>query len=430
MRILYITAGAAGMYCGSCLIDNALAAELIRRGHDVSLVPLYTPTLTDETNVSQRRVFFGGLSVYLEQYSKVFRHTPWLLDRLWDSASVIRAFSGRTITPNPEMLGALTVSMLQGENGNQRKELKKLLHWLRSQAPPDVVHLQSSLLFGLVGPVRAALNRPVFVTLQGEDWFLEQLKSPFKQEALQILQTKAKTVDVFVSYTNSYAERMAALLGTPRAKIKIVPMGLNLAEFQHQESLDFSEPLKVGYFARIAPEKGLDLLCEAYRILRQTPGMPKTRLDVAGYLAPEHETYLASLEARMRSWGLASEFRYHGSLGRAEKLQFIRQLNVFSVPVRFEDPKGLPVLEAMASGVPVVQPKRGAFCEILNKASGGILVEPESAESLANGLRSVLVNRDLRRQLSERGREGVSRFHSISGMAEQTLKLYQASLAT
>ncbi|NOT60097.1 MAG: glycosyltransferase family 1 protein, partial [Acidobacteria bacterium] len=64
MRILYFTAGAAGMYCGSCLRDNALATELMRQGHDVTLVPLYTPTLTDEPNVSQEKVLFGGISVY------------------------------------------------------------------------------------------------------------------------------------------------------------------------------------------------------------------------------------------------------------------------------------------------------------------------------------------------------------------------------
>ena len=74
------------MYCGSCLRDNALAAELIARGHDVTLLPVYTPTLTDEPNVSAGRpVFFGGISVYLQQHFAFFRHTPWLLDRLWDS---------------------------------------------------------------------------------------------------------------------------------------------------------------------------------------------------------------------------------------------------------------------------------------------------------------------------------------------------------
>ena len=67
MKILPITGGAARMYCGSCMKDNALAAELIRQGHDVILLPLYTPTRSDEPNVSHGKVFFGGISVYLQE---------------------------------------------------------------------------------------------------------------------------------------------------------------------------------------------------------------------------------------------------------------------------------------------------------------------------------------------------------------------------
>ena len=79
MRLLLLSAGAASMYCGSCMRDNALASALIRRGHDVTLLPFYTPTLTDEENVSRReRVFFGGISVFLEQHLALFRHTPAL----------------------------------------------------------------------------------------------------------------------------------------------------------------------------------------------------------------------------------------------------------------------------------------------------------------------------------------------------------------
>ena len=94
MKILSITAGAAGMYCGSCARDNALARELMSRGHDVTLVPVYTPTRTDEPNVCRPNVLFGGISVYLEQYVSLFRKTPRFLDRLWDSPRVINALPG------------------------------------------------------------------------------------------------------------------------------------------------------------------------------------------------------------------------------------------------------------------------------------------------------------------------------------------------
>src|SRR5438552_11722710 len=122
MRILSITAGAAGMDCGSCLRDNALAIELLRRGHEVTLLPLYTPTKVDEENVSRDRVLFGGISIYLQQHLALFRHLPPALDRLWDSPAVIRAFASRAVTTDPKLLGTLTISMLEGPNGGLRKE--------------------------------------------------------------------------------------------------------------------------------------------------------------------------------------------------------------------------------------------------------------------------------------------------------------------
>lgn len=94
-------------------------------GHDVTLVPLYTPTLTDESNVSQDKIFFGGISVYLEQNWALFRKTPWLLDRLWDSKVALKAAAKRTIPVDPHFLGAMTVSMLEVENGRSQKRASK-----------------------------------------------------------------------------------------------------------------------------------------------------------------------------------------------------------------------------------------------------------------------------------------------------------------
>src|SRR5437867_7428696 len=171
MRLLSITAGAAGMYCGSCSRDNALAVELLARGHDVTLLPLYTPTNPDETNVSRNRVLFGGISIYLQQHLALFRKMPRFLDRLWDSPSVIRAFAGRSLSTDPKLLGDLTLSMLEGERGVLRKEFDKLLEWLSAEPVPDVINLPNSLLIGLAGPLKRALRRPLVCTLQGEDLF-------------------------------------------------------------------------------------------------------------------------------------------------------------------------------------------------------------------------------------------------------------------
>jgi hypothetical protein len=163
MRLLLLSAGAASMYCGSCMRDNALASALMKRGHEVTLLPFYTPTLTDEDNVSrQERVFFGGISVFLEQHLSLFRHTPALLDRLWDAPWVIKALSSGSIAVDPKMLGALTVSTLKGEDGRQRKEIEKLLEWVREEPRPDVVNVPTLLLIG--APHQARLGDAPIVT--------------------------------------------------------------------------------------------------------------------------------------------------------------------------------------------------------------------------------------------------------------------------
>ena len=425
MKLLYITAGAAGMYCGSCLRDNALAAELIAQGHDVSLVPIYTPILTDEADVSQQRVFFGGISVYLQQHMQLFRKTPWLLDKLWDSTFALKMAARRSIPVNPRLLGELTVSMLEGEDGHQSKELLKLIHWLKNEAPPDCINLPNSLLISLAGPIKKALGRPVCCTLQGEDLFLSGLEDAYRERSLELIRANIEHVDGFIAVSEYYAGFMSDYLGIPKSKIHIVPLGINTEDFKAKER-SASDIFKVGFFARVAPEKGLHVLCEAYKQLRSRPDAPKATLEVAGYLAPEHKPYLKAIERQMKEWGYADEFHYRGALDRQEKVEFLRNLDVMSVPATYDEPKGLSLLEAMACGVPVVQPRRGSFTEVIEKTRGGILVEPDAAQSLADGLLTIWKNPSLADELGHNGFEGVRKHYSVARMADRALEVYDS----
>lgn len=428
VKILYLTGGAGRMYCGSCLRDNALATELISRGHDVLLMPVYTPTYTDEPNVSQNRVVLGGISAYLEQYVPFFRKSPVWLDRLWDSKTVLSLASRGSISTNPKMLGEMTVSVLKGEHGFQHKEINKLIDWLKSQTLPDVISLPYSLLLGLAGPLKRALNRPICCTLQGEDLFLDGLHEPYRTQALDLIRSHIQHVDAFLPVSEYYAEFTPGYLGIPSDKITVVPLGINLEGFEAKEP-NGTGPFTVGYLARVAPEKGLHLLTEAYRLLRQKHNVSEARLEVAGYMAPECRSYLDDIKRRFSDWGLGTEFSYRGVLDRAEKIAFLRTLDVFSVPATYDEPKGVSLLEAMACGVPLVQPRRGAFTEIVGKTSGGLLVEPDDAESLANGLLNIFQNRPLAEELSRNGARGVRQHYSAAHMADRALEAYESVLS-
>jgi glycosyltransferase involved in cell wall biosynthesis len=432
MKILYITAGAAGMYCGSCLRDNALATELNRQGHDVTLLPLYTPTLTDEPNVSNGKTFFGGISVYLEQRSPIFRFTPRWLDKIWDSQLALKAASKRSIAVDPDSLSELTISILKGERGNQGKEIGKLVDWLKTQPSPDVVDMQNSMLIGLAKPIKEATRSPVCCTLQGEDLFLDGMREPYHSQALELIHEHAKYVDAFIAVSDYYAGHMAGYLGVPREKIHVVPLGINLKDYEAisaplrpRENGDFT----IGYFARVAPEKGLRELAEAYRLLRKRDDFPPARLEVAGYLAPEHKGYLREIERDMQKWGFAGEFHYHGALEREAKLRFFQNIDVLSVPTTYAEAKGLSVIEAMASGVPVVQPAKGSFPEIVERTGGGLLCEPNDAASLTEAIYSLWKNPELANDLAKRGVAGVRKHYSVSQMASRALEVY-AGLAS
>src|SRR4030095_10216289 len=357
MKILYLTGGAGQMYCGSCLRDNALATELLSRGHQVTLLPVYTPTLTDEVNVSQDKVFFGGISVYLEQYLPPFRNSPKWLDRFWDSKTMLQLASRRSISTSPKMLGEMTVSMLRGEQGFQHKEISKLLEWLKNEDKPDVISLPYTLLLGLAKPLKESLGRPICCTLQGEDLFLEGLQEPYRSESKKLIESQLQHVDAFISVSEYYAEFMPGYLGIPRNKIRVVPLGINLDGYEKKEPSS-DGTLKIGYFARIAPEKGLHVLADAYQRMRKSGSLTNARMEVAGYLAPEYQRYLHDIESGFKNSGLGEEFTYSGVLDRQQKISFLQSLDVLSVPATYNEPKGIFLLEAMACGVPVVQPRR------------------------------------------------------------------------
>ena len=424
MRILSLTAGAASMYCGSCLRDNALAAELIRQGHDVTLLPFYTPTLTDEENVSrQGQVFFGGISVYLEQHLSWFRTSPRFVDRLIDRPGVIKAFTSGSIAVDPKQLGEMTVSTLRGPNGHQRKEIDKLIEFVAGEPAPDVVNIPYTLLISLTAPLKRALGRPVVITLQGEDLFLEALPEPYRTEALGLVRSQIADVDLFIAVSEYYARFMRDYLHIPEAKMRVAPLGVNISDLS-VTTRTTREPFTIGYFARVAPEKGLHNLAEAYRILRTSKGLPPSRLVAGGYLAPEHKPYLADIAESLRAAGLGDEFVYRGAIDRAKKVQFFHDIDVLSVPSPYHEPKGLYLLEAMACGVPVVQPNHGAFPEIIARTGGGLLSRSEAPPDVADSIYELWKDPARARELGRRGAEGVRNYYTVTHMAHAVVKAY------
>jgi glycosyltransferase involved in cell wall biosynthesis len=425
MRIAYIAAGAAGMYCGSCLHDNTLAAALLELGEEVLLVPTYTPLRTDEASVSIDRVFFGGINVYLQQKSALFRHTPWWFDRLLDHPALLERATRGASSVDPTQLGDMTVSMLLGEAGNQRKELEKLVHWLLTDVKPDVVHLSNSMQLGMARLLRERCGPPVVCQLSGEDLFLEKLRPPYHDQARKVLRERAGDADAFVAINRYYADFMIDYLAIDRAKVHVIPHGLKLDGHGQRLEKRPGEPRVIGYFARVCADKGLHLLVEACELLARRADVPPFVLHAAGYLGAGDRSYLEQLELRADTGPLAGRFKYHGELDRAGKIAFLQSLDMLSVPTVYRESKGLPPLEAMANGVPVVLPDHGSFSEMVADTGGGLLCRPHDSADLAEKLAELLADPRRAAQLGTAGQQAIHDRYHAAAMARQTVKLYQ-----
>ncbi len=407
------------MYCGSCLRDNRVAATLLAQGRDVLLVPLYTPIRTDEAEVNAEQVFYGGVNVYLEQKSALFGKLPrWLrglLDSPWLLRRVMR-FAGDT---KPADLGPLTVSMLRGEHGAQRAELGQLIDGLREMRP-DVVNLPDLLFLGVARELKAALRVPVVCTLTGEDIFLDAMVEPFRSQAMSLIRERAVEVDAFVAVTRYFAEHSVTRFGLPRDRVHVVPMGIDVADVPARER----EPegvFTIGYFARVCTEKGLWNLCEAFTRLRREGR--DCRLRAGGYVGDR--AYLERVRAFLSDQGEVDRFEYVGELDRAGKFEFLRSLHVFSVPTVYHEAKGLYVLEALACGVPVVQPRHGSFPELVEATDGGVLYDPGDPAALADSIARLMDAPGERVRLGRGGGEVVRASFNDRIMAEKTWEVYE-----
>src|SRR5262249_36483292 len=144
-----------------------------------------------------------------------------------------------------------------------------------------------------------------------------------------------------------------------------------------------AEPPVLGYFARMCREKGLPLLVEAFIRIRQRGRAPRVRLHIGGSCGPSDEPVVAQLRRQLGEAGLMQDVVFRPNLERSEKVRFLRELTVFSVPAGYGEAFGLYLIEAMAAGVPVVQPRDAAFTELVEATGGGMLCAAEDPGALA-----------------------------------------------
>ncbi len=413
------------MYCGNCFRDNALVAELRKLGHHATMLPMYLPITLDENDQSAGQpIFFNGINVYLAQKSAMFRRAPKWLRKFFVSPKLLN-FAGKfAAKTNPRDVGELLISMLRGEEGKQARELDELIAWLKRHEKPDVICLSNALLLGLARRLKAELRTTVVCTLQGEDSFLDALPASHRDLAWKTISERARDADLFIAPSNYFAELIGRRLKIPPEKIKVVHNGIELDGYTETRNADHRtwNEIAVGYFARMCKEKGLDTLVEAFILLKRNGHAGNLKLRIGGSCGPADEPFVKSLRQRLAAANCLGEVEFCPNLSRDEKIDFLKSLTVFSVPALYGEAFGLYLIEAMAAGVPVVQPRTAAFPELIEATGGGILCEPGDVNSLADGIEALLSNPSKARALGEAGRKSVFEKFTAERMAQSFLQ--------
>lgn len=414
MNFAFLTPGTGSYYCGACMRDNALAKSLFAAGHKVSLLPMYLPLQLDEEKLDQPEnpIFFGGINVYLQQNVSLFRHTPRWFDDFLNNSRLLRFVAKRSHMTSARVHGAMALAMLRIEGSPFGKELDKLTDWLAIEKP-DILCLGTALQAGMIRQLKQCLDVKIICCFQGEDSFLDGLPEPFKTACWAELRDRLQDADLLVAPSRFYADLMRQRLNAPDLPIEIMPNGIDLEGYLPPNP---SSPPVIGYLARMIREKGLPELVEAFIHLRNALKHPDARLHIAGAATAGDSTLIGELKQQLEDAGLSDQVTWSPNISREEKTRMLSSLTLFTVPATYPEAFGLYLIEAMASGVPVVQPDASSFPEIITNSVSGILVPPCDPIALATAWNDLIQNPTTLQSLSASARQAAEQSYSVKAM--------------
>jgi glycosyltransferase involved in cell wall biosynthesis len=402
--------------------DNALAKSLHAAGHQVSLLPMYLPLQLDEEVLAQpgNPIFFGGINVFLQQKLALFRHTPRWFDKLLNNSSLLRSAAKRSHMTSAREHGEMALAMLRIEHSHFGKELDKLIDWLASEKP-DLLCLGTALQAGMIRELKRRLDVKIICCFQGEDSFLDGLPEPFKTQCWEELRIRLAEADLLVSPSRFYADLMRRRLDAPDLPIEVMPNGIDLDGYR--VSAPATSPPVIGYLARMIREKGVHHLVQAFIHLRNRLHHPDVRLHIAGSATAGDLKLVTTLKQQLEAAGLSDDVTWSPNINREEKADMLASLTLFSVPATYPEAFGLYLVEALACGVPVVQPEASSFPEIIAASQAGVLVPPDDPLALATAWHELLQHPEDLQIFGENGRRAAAQAYSAEAMRNRFLAL-------
>jgi glycosyltransferase involved in cell wall biosynthesis len=426
MKIVYLITGSGGsFYCGNCYRDM-IYLKAIRKveGTEASAIPLYLPPdeKTDEKGL-EKNVFFGAISMYLREKVPFMRNMPAFLDKVFDSAPLLKMAAKRSGTTRTEGLEEMTLGMIRGGNAFPEKELQRLINHLNKDKKPDVIHLSNALIIGLARQLKRKMDVKIVCSLLNEDDWILEMAEPFQSRAWKLIAEEAVNVDAFITPSSYYRDMFVAKTGIAPEKISIVPMGIDPGSLITVEKKDSFPTL--GYFCRVNSHNGFDKIVDAFIDLKLSNKIPDLHLHVSGGYTGDDKPFIDKQISKLKAKGLNSFVKIYPEFHGDSKEEFFSSVDVVSVPVRKFDGYGLYLLEANAAGVPVLQPATGAFPEIIAMTGGGLTYEPDTVNGLSDALLKLFNDKALMIELGIKGRENVAKELSLEKMSAGLSEVYK-----
>ena len=423
MQVIHIVPGTGGsFYCGNCLRDSTYVQALRKVGINAIKIPMYLPLFSDEHDLSDIPVFYGAISLYLKHKYPVFRKAPRWFDRILNSGVALKFAARMSGSTRAHGLEDMTISMLLGEHGEQKEELDKLVDWIANHCQPDVIHLSNALLLGLARRIKEKLDVLVVCSLQDEDVWVNAMDENFRKKTWNLMSERAKDVDAFFAVSDFYAGVMREQMNIADGKLYTSHISVDPDDYTYINSSE--KEFTIGYISRMCKENGLEVLIDAFILLRQKQGMDQVKLVLTGGSTGDDHLFLKSINHKIEDAGLKEEVIFHKDFENEGRHEFLSKVSVISVPVLEGEAFGMYLLEAMASGIPVVHPDLGAFPEIVELSGGGVIYGTNQPDNLASALEDLCMDPEKLKELSKNAREGVIRFFGIHDHAARMLKRY------
>lgn len=424
MKIVHVIPGSGGsFYCGNCLRDSKYFESIKKLGHDAIKVPMYLPLFSHDLDGNPVPVFYGAVNLYLKQSYPVFKNAPKWFDRMLNTKPVLRQAAKMAGSTRAKGLEEMTISMLLGEHGGQAEELEEMTRWLEEHYRPDVIHLSNALLLGLAGKLKRRLGVPVLCSLQDEDVWVDVMSDKNREKVWQLMSEHSKDIAAFISVSNYFTGLMQQKMAIPKEKVHTIHLGVDPDDYQFINSVE--KERAIGYLSRMCHENGLDILVDSFIQLKSDQEFHDVKLYITGGSTGDDTTYIKTQKRKIMKAGIGSDVVFLENFENKYRHIFFERVSLLSVPVRNGEAFGIYLAEAMASGIPVIQPALGAFPEIVDASGGGIIYSDNTPEKLAETLRTLLPDKKKTADMSLNARKGVEEKFNIKTQAKKLVEVYR-----